>query len=317
MSNNSDLFGRAYEHAYISSLKEVISRYKQCVIDQNSNFLIDKFRFDLMDEDTKSMMLVSSNASFDILFSLEPLIIDNSKDDEIELFIQNDSEGIKGDVRDIVIRRKIIDWEIGISLKHNHFAIKHSRLSKTSDFSNKWFGSPSSDSYWKSITTIFDFLTYLKNDKVKWNEINDKDTTIYVPILNAFMNEVIYQYKKDNSSLKRMITYLLGEYDFYKVISMDDVFKTRIQAFNINGTLNKTVNNKFVALPKVELPNKILNLDFKDNSKTTVILEMNNDWTLSFRIHNASTYVEASLKFDIQLEKMPSSILTFDAKWKK
>lgn len=35
---------------------------------------------------------------------------------------------------------------------------------------------------------------------------------------------------------------------------------------------------------------------------------MNNDWTLSFRIHNASSRVEASLKFDIKLENSPKQL---------
>jgi len=42
--------------------------------------------------------------------------------------------------------------------------------------------------------------------------------------------------------------------------------------------------------------------------KTTLILELNNDWGLSFRIHNASSKVEPSLKFDINLLKSPKNL---------
>ena len=35
----------------------------------------------------------------------------------------------------------------------------------------------------------------------------------------------------------------------------------------------------------------------------------------SFRIHNASTKVEPSLKFDIQFIKMPTSILNIECQW--
>lgn len=35
---------------------------------------------------------------------------------------------LTGDVRDIVIKRKDIEWEVGLSIKHNHDAVKHSRL---------------------------------------------------------------------------------------------------------------------------------------------------------------------------------------------
>ena len=52
---------------------------------------------------------------------------------------EKDGQGVKGDVRDIVIKRKNIEWEIGLSIKHNHDAVKHSRLSHKLDFGNEWF----------------------------------------------------------------------------------------------------------------------------------------------------------------------------------
>lgn len=48
---------------------------------------------------------------------MEPMIVENS-DDILFLKIQTDNEGKEGDVRDIVIARKDVKWEIGLSLKH-------------------------------------------------------------------------------------------------------------------------------------------------------------------------------------------------------
>ena len=56
------------------------------------------------------------------------------------------------------------------------------------------------------------------------------------------------------------------------------------------------------------LPTEIVDIDFKLESNTTAIVTMNNDWTLSFRIHNASSRVESSLKFDINLLKSPKKL---------
>jgi len=42
---------------------------------------------------------------------------------------------------------------------------------------------------------------------------------------------------------------------------------------------------------------------------------LNNGWQLSFRIHNASTIVEPSLKFDVQLIGMPVTILSIECQW--
>lgn len=72
---------------------------------------------------------------------MEPRIVEDG-DDVLELLIQQDSHGKEGDVRDILIVRRNITWKIGLSLKHNHFAVKHSRLSKNLDFGQSWFGMP-------------------------------------------------------------------------------------------------------------------------------------------------------------------------------
>ena len=37
-----------------------------------------------------------------------------------------------------------VAWEVGLSVKHNHDAAKHSRLSHRLDFGKEWFGSPCS-----------------------------------------------------------------------------------------------------------------------------------------------------------------------------
>ena len=98
-----------------------------------------------------------------------------------------------------------------------------------------------------------------------------------------------------------MVEYLLGEFDFYKVISLDSKRLTQIESFNLHGHLNKPSSKAKpeIEIPLIELPTKIVSIDFKENSQTTIEMIMNNGWQFSFRIHNASTYVETSLKFDI------------------
>lgn len=53
---------------------------------------------------------------------------------------QKDKASEFGDVRDIVIRRNDINWEIGLSIKHNHSTVKHCRLSHVLDFGNEGYG---------------------------------------------------------------------------------------------------------------------------------------------------------------------------------
>lgn len=100
------------------------------------------------------------------IFELEPRIVENNND-ILELLIQTDAKGKKGDVRDILIIRHNIQWEIGLSLKHNHFAVKHSRLSRRLDFGKEWYGIPCSQDYWNGVKPIFDYLIAEKKQTYK------------------------------------------------------------------------------------------------------------------------------------------------------
>lgn len=114
-----------------------------------------------------------------------------------------------------------------------------------------------------------------------------------------------------------MVEYLLGEFDFYKVISIDMKKTTRIQSYNLHGKLNqstKTTSPK-IKIPVVSLPTRIVSLEFKPESSNTVEFYMDGGWQFNFRIHNASTKVEISLKFDIQIVGMPTTIISIDCKW--
>lgn len=51
--------------------------------------------------------------------------------------------------------------------------------------------------------------------------------------------------------------------------------------------------------------------------QVTKLLYLDRGWQFGFRIiHNASTKVETSLKFDIQIIGMPTTIISIDCKWK-
>ena len=57
-------------------------------------------------------------------------------------------------------------------------------------------------------------------------------------------------------------------------------------------------------------------MNYKPNSKTTVIMCFDNGWQFSFRIHNAKDIIEPSLKFDVQIAGIPADInIKFNCKW--
>ena len=319
MSKKSNNQGRAYEFSYLISLYEEISKVRSVKIETNSSYYAAERAWNTLSESEKTMYKMSSLTGVNTLFELEPLILDDGKD-ELELKIQSDDNGEKGDVRDVLIIRRGIEWEIGLSVKHNHFAVKHSRLSKKIDFGKKWYGISCSDQYCLDIKPIFDYLDEEKKKGTKWRDLLSKEDDVYVPLLNAFKEELERQNLLFNKEIPRlMVEYLLGEFDFYKVIGIDNKEITRIQSFNLRGTLNKQGKNRKrnIELPISSLPTRIVSLDYKPGSKNTLELYLDGGWQFSFRIHNASTKVEPSLKFDIQIIGMPVTIISIDCKWER
>ena len=309
MSSASNDQGRAYEYICLITLTEEINKFRLAVIDKNSSYEAAQNAWNNIDAQLKEILTESAKAAVLTIFDLEPLIIEDGND-QLDLKIQKDSEGEIGDVRDILIIRRNIHWEIGLSVKHNHFAVKHSRLSPKIDFGKKWFGVECSNQYWNSVNVVFDYLKECKNKDLKWSELDDKENDVYIPILNAFVDEIKLSNSQHSDLPRKMVEYLLGEFDFYKVISIDNKRLTQIQTYNLRGTLNKpsTTKEAKIKVPISTLPTRIVSLDFKPNSKNTVELYMDNGWQFSFRIHNASTKVETSLKFDVQIIGMPATI---------
>lgn len=316
MSKKSDTKGRAYEYSCLMVLKKEISKVRRVKVEENKSYLNIKKAWNTLTESEKNIYKISALAAIKVIFELEPLILEGSED-ELILIIQSDEKGKDGDVRDILIIRKDISWEIGISAKHNHFAVKHSRLSQKLDFGKKWYGIECSEQYWEDVNPIFDYLEKEKKNGMKWKDLPSKEEQVYVPLLNAFKNEINRQNKISGKNIPRlMIEYLLGKFDFYKIISIDDKRITRVQSYNLKGSLNKPTSNKNkINLPQTILPTRIISLEYKPNSKTTLELYMDSGWQFSFRIHNASEKVEPSLKFDIQIIGMPTTIISIDCNW--
>jgi hypothetical protein len=235
-----------------------------------------------------------------------------SQKDELQLTIVADAEGQSGDVRDVIAIRSMQNWQIGISAKNNHKAVKHSRLSQDINFGDKWLGTPCSKNYFSGIKPIFDKLNQIKigsKSEAKWSGLRDKHNEIYVPILNSFKSELLALYTITPEQVaSNLVSYLIGNKDFYKVIKAKN--RVEIEAYNFNGTLNQAfgkIKSNYSAT-RTKLPDKLIDIHFSNRSKTTLIVTLNEGWQISFRIHNASSKIEPSLKFDINLVSSPNSL---------
>lgn len=212
------------------------------------------------------------------------------------VYLQSDQMGQYGDVRDIIVHNTKINQDIGISAKHRHRAVKHSRLSEQIDFGLDWFGVNCADSYFHAVVPIFRELRSRNRRDENWRDIPNKRQLYYMPILQAFHTEMIRLFHNNPHRVAQgLVQYLLGRFDFYKVIKENG--EVSIKSFNIDGTL--------LWGSRIPLPTRIIEISMKPRSETTLIITFDHGWQISFRIHNARTKVEPSLKFDINIIGLP------------
>lgn len=121
----------------------------------------------------------------------------------------------------------------------------------------------------------------------------------------------------DENVPEKLIRYLLGRYDFYKVITDDKNRTTRVEAINISGTLNQKSGalKSITIIPLLKMPSQFYHIDFKTGSDNTIEVVCNEGWQISMRIHSASSRVEPSLKFDVNLISLPSTVHTQIEPW--
>jgi hypothetical protein len=306
--------GKAFEYACLNSLYSALSPAQEVLVENTPQLETARNAYMIAPDELREDLNKAANAASRVITRLEPQLEHPDKNVPLYLSIQADAQGQVGDVRDVLCIRKQNEWEIGLSCKHNHRAVKHSRLSATIDFGKEWFGIPCSKEYYNVIIPIFEELRDIRkrSDKTaKWSEFEDKFDRFYIPVLQAFMIE-LQRLDRENTSVipERLIKYLVGKNDYYKVITNNSKRTTLIEAINIGGTLNRQSEGvkSIVNVAKLRLPKRFFNVDFKRNSDTTIEVVCDEGWTVSMRIHSASSLVEPSLKFDVNLISLPNTI---------
>ncbi|WP_441749642.1 HaeIII family restriction endonuclease [Helicobacter pylori] len=313
MSDKSNNQGRAYEYAWCLALEQKLSVFKKVIVDKQNGFNACYRAYESLEKSLQERYLESAKQGVLLLLDCEPLLSEviGSSQNGITLSLQKDKLGEIGDVRDILIY--FDRFCIGLSIKHNHDALKHSRLSKDLDFGEKWLGVGVSQNYKDTIKPLFERLENAKKEGMLWRDFPNKEQEIYAPLLQAFKKEVLrIDENKKNKVPQKMVEYLLGKYDFYKAILLEREQKTKLEAYHFNNTLNRSVKNKPKRIiPLSKLPTRMIYFDFKPKSFNTLELVLDEGWSFSLRIHNASSRVEPSLKFDIKLLSKPESVAVF------
>ena len=307
------LTGKAFEYALLNALLERLRSVTKVTVVNNEPFKTAKKCFETFDETEKGLYNLNARGAVNFLIDQEPRLSNVANDNDVLILeIVSDKQGQAGDVRDVLAIRSSQNWEIGISAKNNHRAVKHSRLSNDIDFGDKWLGVPCSEMYFAEIKPIFDNLARLRKEShatKRWSSLGDYHTTVYVPILDAFKKELIRLDQSNPGTVaQKLVEYLVGNKDFYKVIKSKNSLE--IQAYNLQGTLSMSLQDikPKLKLQRLKLPNRLIEIVYQRNSKTTLLVSLTEGWQISFRIHNASSKIEPSLKFDINLVSSPRSL---------
>ena len=308
--------GKAFEYACILALYNALCANEDIIIEDSPQMSTARNLYSNMSENSQNELLQAANASARVITRLEPQLQYPQDNIPLYLSIQTDAQGMVGDVRDVLCIRRQNDWQIGLSCKHNHHAVKHSRLSDTIDFGNEWFGIPCSQQYFSEVVPLFSELRHMRDSEkanhtqALWADIPDKANRYYIPVLQSFLDE-LNRLAHDHPEVPgAMIQYLIGRHDFYKVITDDRHRTTRVEAINIAGTLNRPSGNhsSIVDVPRLRLPTRFYHTGFRPGSDNSVEVVCDEGWTISMRIHNASSRVGPSLKFDVNLISLPGSI---------
>lgn len=263
----------------------------------------------------QQQMLLASKASWKRLFDMEPRIVYATEGDPL-IVKANSNAGKEGDVRDVLFlrrigpshRRRILssssNWEIGISCKWNHADLKHPRLSPSIDFGKEWVGIPCSEEYWVALTSP---MAYLKEHAgTLWSRLSKKEELVYGPILTALMNELL-TLGQSHVFPNRLVWYLVGRYDFYKVIARVVLHQTDVQAFNLHGTLNQDAEGKrprtSLSTSVGRLPTRLVQVSRKNATTISVILDRG--WQFDLRVHNADRVIAPTVKLAVSFAGNP------------
>lgn len=310
--------GKAFEYALAVALYHKINNGQKVNIKKDKSYIKAKYFFESYDKNKQEEYKKASNSAVKHIVTLEPKLENSVNDEEITISIQSDQKGADGDVRDVLMVRAKNSWELGFSAKNENSAVKHSRLSDKINFGQKWFGVNCSEEYMNTVSLIFGKVRRLmvesrmNGEVLLWGDM-PKIQEYYVPVLEAFEKEICSLIENNKDIPSSLLEYLIGKNDFYKIMKYRDI--VIIQGYNLHETLSMPSNsiNPQNKVRKLKLPTKIIKVEREGDNKT--IITFDKGWQISFRIHNASSKAEPSLKFDIRLEGISPTLYSHNELW--
>ncbi len=318
--------GKAFEFACLKAISDRLNQDgKEATIRDTKAFQKAKISFDSLPEDKREKYMLAASTAVKMINGLEPRLIGGEGMLLLEIEPDSVAIGVDGDVRDVLCIRseeKNDRWEIGMSCKHNHDALKHPRITEGKDFGWDWINIHCSQNFMDAITPITDSLISFGKNNVAWKTIPNKHDTYYVPILQAYLDEIKRMCDVYEDVPSKLLSYFFGSNDFYKVIMQENRKNTIVEGFNMHGTLNKSCGKTkpFIKVPIIKMPTRLLHAEFKisgnKKSKTTIVLTFDEGWAISMRLHNKDEIAKpTSLAWDVKLQGLPPTTYVNTRSW--
>lgn len=305
--------GKALEYCFATAYHaDFLARGLNVSLLRDINYLKTQASYNTFSIAEQAAFYSAAQTTIESMVKLEPGLTNQINNlDILEISIAADAAGKAGDVRDVLFKRR--NWEIGFSVKNNHDAAKHSRLSPTINFGREWLGHDCSNNYFSEINVVFNSIQAAKraDNNATWASYPNKEISVYVPILDAFKKELMRLNSVHPDIPKKLLSYLIGRNSFYKVIKRDVFNLVVVKGYNMRNDLGLPYNHipAICGIPPVAYPTRIIEF-ISNNSNTTLFMTLDKGWQISFRIHSAKTLLEDSLKFDINLIGNPPILFT-------
>lgn len=292
--------GQAWEYALLKALEKLVSAKRPVEIIDSPKVAQAKLSFATLNATEQNNFNSSALVAIAELILQESNLVNYEPQLSLEVFMLPDEAGKKGDVRDIGF--KVADYESGISGKHKNQSVKSPRA-YAEGFASKWgLGAENTKSFLDKIKLLFNKkLTPHVEEKKTWEEVYTKEQKheeIYKPFLEIFKQE-IETLSVSPQVVNNFVSFLVGAAaSHYKILKTARGLK--LEGYNFN--------NPLMQCPAVKLPTKLLKSEFLEGSKNKIILTFNENWTLSLRVHSASSQIQNNLKIEVEIIKSPFNV---------
>lgn len=284
----SNLQGRALEYIILKRILDNLGTEKTILTARaEANQKRDTSKFETLNNQDKIQHTLYADRVFTWL--KERFYIEKAKVVTIDRL--SDTDAVAGDVTDISL--DIDGKKLNLSIKHNHFALKHQRpptLAIRCGFIP--FGTEDIN-YRNSLEDVYsNFHKERKN--LAPNALDFKDLksispefinkNLYLPICEL-TTKFINSYPLNKTTAASLFSFLVGNKNFYKITA-------------INGTIH--------VQEYADIPNPV-SVTAETKGDSYVLLKFSNNWVLSLRLHTAKTAItdNPSLKFDTQAIENP------------